>query len=42
MSTSAVIDWDSPTWGQPGHNVHKATSGNYGPDKGHDDVTEDQ
>jgi hypothetical protein len=22
-----MIDWDSPTWGQPGHNVHASETG---------------
>lgn len=22
-----AIDWDSPTWGKPGHNVHIAANG---------------
>lgn len=22
---TALVDWSSPTWGQPGHNVHVAT-----------------
>jgi hypothetical protein len=33
------IDWDSPTWGQPGHNVHVA---DWAPDGTHDDVTDEE
>lgn len=22
-----TVDWDSPTWGKPGHNVHIADNG---------------
>ena len=25
----APIDWDSPTWGQPGHNVHVSATGSW-------------
>ena len=25
----APVDWGSPTWGQPGHNVHVAENGSY-------------
>lgn len=32
-----AFSWTSPTWGQPGANVHVASSGNYGSDPGHDD-----
>lgn len=24
-----MIDWNSPTWGQHGHNVHEATNGSW-------------
>lgn len=27
---TALIDWDSPRWGQPGHNVHEATTDDLG------------
>lgn len=33
-----MIDWDSPTWGQAGHNVHEAS---WAPDGRHDDNAED-
>lgn len=37
------INWDDvKRWGVAGSNVHHASSGNYGPDAGHDDITEDQ
>lgn len=36
---SAVIDWDSPLWGQPGHNVHVSA---WAPDGRHDDDTGDE
>lgn len=40
---NALIDWDSPTWGQPGHNVHHGTTDDLGnPDDKHADTTEDQ
>lgn len=35
---SAPVDWDSPTWGQPGTNVHVAT---WAPDRKHADETGD-
>lgn len=35
-----VVDWDSPTWGQPGHNVHIATTDDLG-DHGHHSDDED-
>ncbi len=37
-----AFSWDSETFGQPGSNVHAASSGNYGHDTGHDDDTSDQ
>lgn len=33
-----TVDWDSPTWGQPGSNVHEAA---WAPDGTHDDETDD-
>ncbi len=33
-----AIDWDSPTWGQPGHNVHESA---WAPDRKHADETGD-
>jgi hypothetical protein len=24
-----MIDWGSPTWGKPGHNVHHAENGSW-------------
>lgn len=40
---SGFIPWDDREhWGQPGTNVHVASSGNYGSDPGHDDETSDQ
>jgi hypothetical protein len=24
-----MIDWDSPNWGRPGHNVHLAANGSW-------------
>lgn len=24
-----MIDWDSPNWGKPGHNVHLAANGSW-------------
>ena len=27
------VDWDSPTWGQPGHNVHESSVGSWLPEK---------
>lgn len=24
-----MIDWDSPTWGQAGHNVHESSDGSW-------------
>lgn len=27
------IDWASPTWGKPGHNVHAASNGSDVPDR---------
>jgi hypothetical protein len=36
---SALVDWDSDTWGKPGHNVHEAA---WAADGTHDDETEDQ
>lgn len=33
------VDWDSPTWGEPGHNVHIAS---WAPDGRHDDITEEE
>lgn len=35
---SALVDWDSPRWGQPGHNVHEAA---WAADGTHDDTTEE-
>ena len=38
-----LVDWDSPTRGQPGHNVHHATTddlGNHG--KNCDETGDDQ
>jgi hypothetical protein len=25
------IDWESPTWGQAGHNVHESSTGSWVP-----------
>lgn len=36
-----VIDWDSPTWGQPGHNVHTATTDDLGDHGRHTDDQDD-
>ena len=33
-----MVDWDSPTWGQPGHNVHVSA---WAPDARHDDNAQD-
>lgn len=33
-----AVDWDSPTWGEPGHNVHEAA---WAPDQKHADETGD-
>lgn len=33
-----IVDWDSPTWGQVGHNVHESA---WAPDGTHDDITDD-
>lgn len=30
MSVNDPIDWDSPDWGKPGHNVHHATTDDLG------------
>jgi hypothetical protein len=35
---SAMIDWNSPTWGQDGTNTHKADNGSWVPDR-HGDVS---
>ena len=34
-----LVDWDSPTWGQPGHNVHESA---WAADKKHADETDDR
>lgn len=34
-----LIDWDSPSWGQLGSNVHESA---WAADGRHDDVTEEQ
>lgn len=34
-----TVDWDSPTWGQPGSNVHEAA---WAPDPKHADETKDE
>lgn len=34
-----TVDWDSPTWGQLGSNVHEAA---WAPDGTHDDETDDR
>lgn len=39
MAVTDPVDWDSPTWGQPGHNVHHAA---WALDKRHDDETGDE
>jgi hypothetical protein len=28
-----MIDWDSPRWGQDGHNTHESESGTWVPDR---------
>jgi hypothetical protein len=28
-----MIDWDSPTWGREGHNVHESDTGTWVPDR---------
>lgn len=28
-----AVDWDSPHWGKPGHNVHTSDAGSDVPDK---------
>jgi hypothetical protein len=25
----AMIDWDNPNWGKPGHNVHQCQNGSW-------------
>lgn len=27
------VDWSSPTWGQPGHNVHESETGSHVDDR---------
>ena len=36
---SALVDWDSATWGQVGSNVHESA---WAPDGRHDDGVSDQ
>jgi hypothetical protein len=36
--TPPAVDWDSPTWGRPGHNVHVASNGSDVPDR-HDSTS---
>lgn len=36
-----LVDWDSPTWGRPGHNVHQATTDDLGDHGRHSDETGD-
>lgn len=31
------VDWSSPLWGKPGHNVHYAADGSYVVNKKHED-----
>lgn len=35
------IDWDSPTWGQPGRNVHVGTTDDLGDHGRHSDETQE-
>lgn len=39
--SAPLVDWDSPTWGQPGHNVHHGTTDDLGDHGRHSDETED-
>lgn len=35
-----AVDWDSATWGQPGHNVHVGTCDDLGDHGRHSDEAE--
>jgi hypothetical protein len=39
--TTDPVDWSSPNWGKPGHNVHHATTDDLGDHGRHCDETED-
>lgn len=41
MSVHAPIDWDSPHWGHPGHNIHHATTDDLGKGR-HSEGADDQ
>lgn len=36
-----AIEWGSPNWGKPGHNVHVASDGSFVPDS-HTEAVSDQ
>jgi hypothetical protein len=37
---TALIDWDSPSWGAAGHNTHEATTDDLGDHGRHSDEAE--
>lgn len=42
QEVAPLIDWESPTWGEPSHNVHVGTTDDLGDHGRHSDETEEQ
>ncbi len=40
--TTVPFTWDSPTWGQPGHNIHHGTTDDLGDHGRHTETGDDQ